>query len=81
MVSKDFPAFSTLSLSSEVIVGLRIFTSNEIGSPHVRKKLDRKRITLVVRGGGEFKKMMIGYIAIPQGRKPITVFDFRIPRM
>lgn len=64
-VSKDFPAFSTLSLFSEVIVGLGIFTSNEIGSTRVREKLDRKGITLVVLGGGECKKMMAGCITIP----------------
>ena len=65
MVSRVFPAFSTLSLFAEVIVGPGIFTSSEIESTQIRKKLDRKRMTLVVLGGGEFKKMMAGYIAAP----------------
>lgn len=56
MVSRVFPAFSTLSLFAEVIVGPGIFTSSEIKSTQIRKKLDRKRMTLVVLGGGEFKK-------------------------
>lgn len=54
-----------LDLFSEVIVGLGIFTSNEIGSTRVREKLGRKGITLVVLGGGECKKMMAGCITIP----------------
>ena len=65
MVSRVFPAFSTLSLFAEVIVGPGIFIGSEIENTQVRKKLDRKRMTLVVLGGGEFKKMMAAYVAVP----------------
>lgn len=65
MVSRVLPAFSTLSLFAEVIVDPRIFKSSETESTQIRKKLGRKRMTLVVLGGGVFKKMMAGYIAAP----------------
>jgi len=38
-------------------------------------------MTLVVLGGGKFKKMLAGYITAPWGRKPFIVFDFRVVRM
>lgn len=65
MVSGVFPAFSTLSLFAVVIVGPRLFTSSEIESTQTGKKLDRKIITLLLPGGGEFTKMMAGYMTAP----------------
>lgn len=65
MASRAFPAFSPLSLFAQVIVGSGIFTSSGIESTHLREKLDRKRMTRVVLGGGELKKVMAGRAAAP----------------